>query len=131
MSKDEFTPLLESYVETYGFDIDQLSYNFVSKEKLFKLNEQFLNHSTHTDIITFDYTKNKSLKAEFFISLWAVYLSANDFSQSPVNEVVRVMIHGVLHCLGQNDATEENKKDMRILEDQFIKMFHVKHTNHV
>ena len=131
ISKDVLNTSLNSYVESYGYRIDQLTYNFVSKERLLELNKKFLNHDTHTDIITFDYSKNKLLKAEFYISLWAVRLSAKELSQSTENETLRVIIHGVLHCLGYKDDTERNKYEMRVLEDKFMEMFHVKQNKNV
>ena len=131
ISKDVLNMSLNSYVESYGYRIDQLTYNFVSKERLLELNKKFLNHDTHTDIITFDYSKNKLLKAEFYISLWAVRLSAQELSQSTENETLRVIIHGVLHCLGYKDDTERNKYEMRVLEDKFMEMFHVKQNKNV
>ena len=63
-------------VGSIGYSIEKLSYNFVSKQDLLKLNKKFLNHNTNTDIITFDYSLNKALKAEIFISMWAVETSA-------------------------------------------------------
>lgn len=131
ISPDVLNTSLNSYVDSYGYRIDQLSYNFVSKEKLLSLNQQFLNHNTHTDVITFDYSKNKSLKAEFFISLWAVSISAKEFSQNIENETLRAIAHGVLHCLGYKDDTKRNKHQMREHEDRFIEMFHVKQENNV
>ena len=118
-------------MDALGYSIDQLTYNFVSKKKLLEINQQFLQHHTHTDIISFDYSKNKSLRAEFFISLWAVSQSAKESSQTIENETIRVIIHGLLHCLGYNDDTEMNKNEMRALEDKFIETFHVKHKTHV
>ena len=98
---------------------------------MLELNKEFLNHDTNTDIISFDYSKNKMLRAEFFVSLWAIALSAQEFSQSIENETIRVMVHGVLHCLGYTDTSDSDKKQMRSLEDQFLNMFHVKRQNHV
>ena len=106
-------------------------YNFVSKEELHKMNQEFLNHDTHTDIITFDYTIKKALRAEFFISMWAVVRSAKSHSQSTENEVLRVISHGVLHWMEQNDKNREGKEQMRKSENRFIKMFHVKQKSHV
>jgi rRNA maturation RNase YbeY len=123
--------LLVFYINSFGYSVDELTYNFVSKEKLLEINKQFLHHNTHTDIITFDYTQNKALRAEFFISLWAVRLSAEEFSQSIENETVRAIAHGVLHCLGYKDKTNQDKIDMRSLEDEFIEMFHVKQNSNV
>ena len=62
--------------------VDQLVYNFVSHEELYEMNNKFLSHSTHTDIITFNYTHDQSLRAEFFISQWAVERSAEEESHS-------------------------------------------------
>ena len=131
ISAEELRTAMESYVSTFGFSIDRLVYNFISKERMLELNQKFLSHDTDTDIITFDYTKNKSLSAEFFISLWAVGLSAKEELQSTENETLRVIIHGILHCLGHKDANTEQKLKMRKLEDDFIKMFHVKQNSHV
>ena len=86
---------MESYVSRYGFSIDRLVFNFISKERLLELNQKYLNHDTDTDIITFDYSKNKILSAEFFISLWAIGLSAEEEGQSIENETLRVLVHGV------------------------------------
>jgi rRNA maturation RNase YbeY len=101
-------------------------YNFISKDELYDMNVQFLNHYTDTDIITFNYTTGESLRAEFFISMWAIAQSAKTESQTVENETLRVIIHGVLHCLGYNDRSKDEKQQMRTLENDFIKMFHVK-----
>jgi ssRNA-specific RNase YbeY (16S rRNA maturation enzyme) len=73
ISAEELRTAMESYVSTFGFSIDRLVYNFISKERMLELNQKFLSHDTDTDIITFDYTKNKSLSAEFLFlyGLWA------------------------------------------------------------
>lgn len=96
-----------------------------------KINKQFLNHDTHTDIISFDYSKKSVLEAEFFISMWAVRLSAKEESQSIVNETLRVISHGVLHCFGLKDKNDTEKSKMRIKEKEFIDLFHVKHKSNV
>ena len=122
---------LVDFVSCYDHVIDKLSFNFVSKEQLFKMNQKFLNHSNHTDIISFDYSQNNTLRAEFFISLWAVDVSSIEEGQTLENEVLRVVSHGVLHCIGFNDKNNQQKLEMRRNEDQFIDMFHVKHKRYV
>ena len=116
---------------SYGFSIDTLHYNFVSQEKMLEINQNYLKHNTHTDIISFDYSSGQSLKAEFFVSMWAVALSAEDESQTIENETLRVLIHGVLHCMGYKDDTKDKKTIMRQFEDKFIHLFHVKQKKHV
>ena len=123
--------MIREYISQFGFIIDQLVYNFVSQEELLEMNHKYLNHTTHTDIISFNYSSKESLRAEFFISLWAVERSAEEESQSVENECLRVIVHGILHCLGFNDASLQEKAKMRTLENNFIDMFHVKQKAHV
>ena len=123
--------MIREYISQFGFKIDQLVYNFVSQEELLEMNQKYLNHTTHTDIISFNYSSKESLRAEFFISLWAVERSAEEESQSVENECLRVIVHGILHCLGFNDASLQEKAKMRTLENNFIDMFHVKQKAHV
>jgi rRNA maturation RNase YbeY len=122
---------LQAFVLDYGYSIDRLSYNFISKEAMLSLNIKHLNHSTHTDIISFDYSSNRTRRAVFFGSPWAVSRSADEFSQILVNEMLRVVAHGVLHCLGFNDKSDSDQRLMRREEKKFINMFHVKPTSHV
>jgi len=131
LNEDKITSVLKEYITRFGFSIDTLSYNFVSKDKMLSLNQSYLNHDTHTDIISFDYSSRESLKAEFFISMWAVAHSAQTESQTIENETLRVIVHGVLHCIGYQDDTIDKKTEMRRLEDEFIQMFHVKQKTHV
>ena len=119
------------YISQQHFCVDRLVYNFISQEELFEMNVNYLDHTTDTDIISFNYTSGESLRAEFFISLWAVERSAEEESQTTENECLRVLAHGVLHCMGYNDRNSDEKSEMRKLEDNFIKMFHVKQKTYV
>ena len=109
----------------------KLQYNFVSKEALLKMNKRYLNHKTHTDIITFNYSSDDKLEAEFFVSFWAINKSAKEYSQTVENETLRVIIHGALHCMGYNDDNKVEIDNMRKMEDKFISMFHVKQNRYV
>ena len=95
------------------------------------MNKKHLNHKTHTDIITFDYTSDNKLEAEFFVSFWAINKSAKEYKQTVENEILRVIIHGALHCMGYNDHSKKEINNMRKMEDKFISMFHVKHKRYV
>ena len=122
---------LSKYIRIKDYDIKKLQYNFVSKEALLKMNKKYLNHNTHTDIITFNYTSNNKLEAEFFVSYWAINKSAKECGQTIENETLRVIVHGVLHCMGYNDGNSDEIVKMRKMEDKFISMFHVKHNRYV
>jgi len=131
LDREQVEKTLTDFVHLHDYTLGKLSYNFVSKKDLLKMNQEYLNHDTHTDIITFDYTNQKTLHAEFFISMWAVRQSAEEESQSIESETLRVISHGVLHCMGLSDKTTEGKDQMRKSENRFIEMFHVKQKSHV
>ena len=91
------------------------------------LNEQYLNHDTLTDIISFDYSVGKELHGDIFISTERVLENAAEFKVTFEEELKRVMVHGVLHYCGYKDKSDEDEKLMRSKEDEKIKMFHVEH----
>ena len=118
---------LNSIVEQEGYIVEELEYNFVDTDTMLSLNQEHLNHDTHTDIITFDYTESKSIKAEAFISCDALKKNAKIYAQTIESESLRLLSHALLHCLGYNDNTNEQKKLMRLKEEDCINLFHVKH----
>jgi len=103
-----------------------MDFNFVDSAQLLLLNTEFLNHDTDTDIITFDYTTGTAVSAEAFISLEAVSNNAKEYSQTIENEQLRLICHALLHCLGYNDKSDQEKKNMRSKEEECINLFHVK-----
>jgi probable rRNA maturation factor len=85
-----------------------------------------LNHDTYTDIITFDYCQDGLINGEIYISTDRVRENALSFRESEINELHRVMSHGLLHLCGYPDKTEKESDIMRAKENEKIKMFHVK-----
>jgi len=110
-----------------GYTVDELEYNFVDADTLFTLNKEYLNHDTDTDIITFDYSESKSIKAEVYISCDALRNNARIHSQTVESECLRLLSHAMLHCLGYNDKTTDEKDRMRSKEESYMNLFHVKH----
>ncbi|MDG1941824.1 MAG: rRNA maturation RNase YbeY [Flavobacteriaceae bacterium] len=110
-----------------GYTVDELEYNFVDADTLFTLNKEYLNHDTDTDIITFDYSESKSIKAEVYISCDALRNNARIHSQTVESECLRLLSHALLHCLGYNDKTTDEKDRMRSKEESYMNLFHVKH----
>ena len=105
----------------------EINYIFCDDDYLLNLNEQYLNHDTLTDIISFDYSMGNEIHGDIFISTERVKDNATDFKVSFEEELMRVMVHGVLHYCGYKDKTEEDEALMRSKEDEKIKMFHVEH----
>ena len=103
-----------------GFKIEKLEYNFVDLNAMRSLNVDFLGHDNHTDILTFDYSEEKNLIAEVYISLSMMRENAKKYKQSIDNECVRLISHGLFHCLGYKDKTPGEKAVMRKMEEEFI-----------
>ena len=103
--------------------LKNLSYNFCSDEELFQKNKQFLNHNTYTDIITFDYSEEKFLSGEIYISADRIKENAEKFKTDFTDELIRVMAHGVLHLCGYKDKSPIQKQQMRAAENRAIVLF--------
>ncbi|MDG4715227.1 rRNA maturation RNase YbeY [Winogradskyella marincola] len=98
----------------------ELNYIFCCDDYLHKINVDFLNHDTLTDIISFDYSVGKELHGDIYISVERVEDNAKDFDVSFEDELARVMIHGILHYCGYKDKSEEDAKLMRSKEDYYL-----------
>ncbi|MFY0605499.1 MAG: rRNA maturation RNase YbeY [Cyclobacteriaceae bacterium] len=104
--------------------IEDLNYIFCSDEHLLSINQEFLNHDYYTDIITFDNSDEPHIiKADIFISIDRVNENATTNKVSLVEELNRVMAHGLLHLLGYNDKTPTEQKAMRQKEDSCLSLF--------
>jgi len=93
---------------------------------LHKINVEYLNHDTLTDIISFDYTVGNELNGDIFVSVERVEDNAKDFNVSFEEELKRVLAHGILHYCGYKDKSDVDAEMMRSKEDEKIAMFHVK-----
>ena len=128
---NEIKKVITNFLKIEGFEIKKIEYNFVSKDRILNLNRKYLKHNTETDIITFDYSKSKKIQAEMYLCFSVIERNAKDNMQSAENEIVRVISHGLLHCMGYNDKNNTDRDLMRKKEDSFLKMFHVKQFNNV
>ena len=103
-------------------EIEKIDYIFCDDEFLLGLNTKFLHHKTLTDIITFDDSSDDVISAEIYISIPRVKENAAIFETSLQRELYRVMIHGVLHCMGHRDKSKKDQQKMRRLEEKYLRM---------
>jgi len=103
----------------------EINYIFCDDEYLHKINVDYLDHDTLTDIISFDYSMGNELHGDIFVSVERVKDNAADFNVSFEEELKRVLVHGILHYCGYKDKGEVDEPIMRSKEDQKIAMFHV------
>lgn len=114
-------------IKSENKELTELNYIFSDDEYLHKINLQFLNHDTLTDIITFDNCVGNKLQSDIFISTERVKENAIEFNVLFEEELKRVIIHGVLHLCGYKDKSDEEAALMRQKENEKINMFHVEH----
>ena len=114
-------------IESEGFDQGEINYIFCDDEYLHKINVEYLNHDTLTDIISFDYTVRNLIQGDIFVSVERVKDNANDFNVSFEEELKRVLSHGVLHYCGYKDKSPKDEALMRSKEEEKMQMFHVEH----
>ena len=105
----------------------EINYIFCDDDYLVEINQQYLDHDTLTDIISFDYSIGKDLHGDVYISIERVRENAVDFNVDFEEELKRVIVHGILHYCGYKDKNEEDENRMRQKEDEKMEMFHVKH----
>ncbi|WP_188049265.1 rRNA maturation RNase YbeY [Flavobacterium sp. GP15] len=102
-----------------------INYIFCDDEYLHKINVEYLNHDTLTDVISFDYSVGNEINGDCFISVERVKDNALDFNVTFDEEIKRVLAHGILHYCGYKDKTESDGAIMRQKEDDKIALFHV------
>ncbi len=104
-----------------GYKLSELTYIFCTDEYLLKINQEYLDHDTYTDIITFDNSYEEGvIVGDIFISIERIKENAAKFGVIPQQELHRVIIHGTLHLLGYPDKTPAAKKKMTQKEDFYL-----------
>ncbi|MBK6978716.1 MAG: rRNA maturation RNase YbeY [Cytophagaceae bacterium] len=112
---------LKELAQNEGFKILELSYIFMDDESLLKINIEYLQHDTYTDIITFDNSEKKGkIEGDIFISVDRVMENASKFKVDFETELLRVLAHGLLHLCGYKDKKDDEVKIMRAKEDFYL-----------
>ena len=123
----QYEDWISRIIESEGFDEGEINYIFCDDDYLHKINVEYLDHDTLTDIISFDYTVGNLIQGDIFVSVERVKDNANDFNVSFEEELKRVLSHGVLHYCGYKDKSPKDEALMRSKEEEKMKMFHVEH----
>lgn len=123
INTEKYSNWIEETILNEGFEVGDINYIFCDDEYLHKLNVEFLDHDTLTDVISFDYVMGKLISGDIFISVERVKDNAKDLVTEFNEEVKRVMIHGILHYCGYKDKEEKDIKMMRSKEDYYLTEF--------
>lgn len=119
-NKQAIRKWIAQIAQNHGCRTGAINYIFCSDEHLLLVNKQYLNHDYYTDIITFDYTENKRLAGDIFISIDRVADNAQTYKTTFEQELYRVLIHGILHLAGYKDKGKADEKLMRKNEDDAL-----------
>ena len=109
-------------VKAHGFEAGRLSYLFCDDETILAANREFLQHDYYTDIITFDYSTPRRVSGDMVISLDTVATNAAGLGADYHRELLRVIIHGVLHLCGINDKGPGEREIMESHEDAALRL---------
>lgn len=120
-NEEQLADWISHVIVSEGYKEDEVNYIFCDDDYLLKLNVEFLDHDTLTDIISFDYSIGKIIQGDIFISIERVQENATDFNVSFLDELHRVIVHGVLHYCGYKDKNEEEEQLMRDKENHYLK----------
>ncbi|MEO9872413.1 rRNA maturation RNase YbeY [Ekhidna sp.] len=122
----EISSWIVKIIQSHGFKLNELNYIFCSDRYLLEINRKHLNHDYYTDIITFDNSDQETvIESDIFISIDRVNENATKQNTNSQKELSRVIIHGVLHLLGFQDKTDEEKKVMREKEDTCLSLLKI------
>jgi probable rRNA maturation factor len=120
-NKAKLRDWIKATVIAEGYTLSELNYIFCSDTYLLALNQQYLDHDTYTDIITFDNSEIKDvIVGDIFISIDRIRENAAQFSGNETDELHRVMIHGALHLLGYKDKSKADKTLMTEKENFYL-----------
>ena len=114
---------ISTLIKRHGMSVGNIGYLFCDDSFLLEANNKYLNHDTLTDIITFDYVNGNLVSGDIMISVERVSDNSVTFGVPFTDELHRVIIHGVLHLLGQGDKTDEEARIMRQREDEALALW--------
>ena len=122
IKKNDTKRWIKSVASTHGKKIGAVNYLFCTDEKILEVNNHYLQHDFYTDIITFDYSEKDTLSGDIFISLDTVRSNSQKYQTEYIDELRRVIIHGVLHLCGIKDKSAAEANIMRAAEDEALQL---------
>ena len=122
IKRRKVTAWVKAVAASYGKKTGEIGYMFVSDDKILEVNREYLGHDYYTDIITFDYDEGDTISGDLVISLDTVRSNALQLGKDYMDELHRVIIHGILHLCGINDKGPGERELMEAAEDKALAM---------
>ena len=123
-NKKEIRALLKKICKKENKKISFINCVFCSDNRLLEINKKYLNHTSLTDVVTFDFTTSKkTIEGDVYISIDRVKENAKKYKETFKKELLRVIIHGLLHLIGFLDKTKEEKNTMTLKENEYLSLY--------
>jgi len=122
IKRRDTTNWIKQVADSFGKRVGEVAYIFCSDERILQVNKEYLHHDYYTDIITFDYSEDKVISGDIFISLDTVKSNSEQFKTNYEDELRRVIIHGILHLCGVNDKTDDEQAYMTVCENKALEL---------
>ncbi len=113
---------LMQLIKAEGFKSNDINFIFTSDEYLLEINKKYLGHDYYTDVITFDYSETNAIGGDVFLSHDRMRSNCKTLKNKEIDEVNRVLAHGVLHLCGYKDKTKQDKLKMTSKEDYYLSL---------
>jgi rRNA maturation RNase YbeY len=123
LQKQKINNWIKETAAGYSKKVGDVAYIFCSDDHILEINKQYLNHDYFTDIITFDYSEGAVISGDIFISVDTVKSNSEEFGVTFEAELLRIIIHGILHLCGQDDKTPELRTEMTKKENLALEKF--------
>ena len=120
IKKRETANWIKTVAKNYNRKVGAIAYLFCDDEKILEINRTYLQHDFYTDIITFDYSEEHTISGDILISIDTVRSNSQKYQTEFMEELHRVIIHGILHLCGVNDKSEEEETEMREAENSAL-----------
>ena len=122
IEEEKLSEWINDVAQKYNKVVGEISYLFCEDEKILEVNKEYLDHDFYTDIITFDYSEDNIISGDILISLQTVESNSQMYQTDYLEELHRVIIHGILHLCGLKDGTIEEEKLMRDAENSALEI---------
>ncbi|MBR6649270.1 MAG: rRNA maturation RNase YbeY [Bacteroidaceae bacterium] len=122
IKRREISAWVKGVAQKHGKKVGEIAYIFCNDEKILDVNREYLQHDYYTDIITFDYTEDDVISGDLFISLDTVRSNSEQIGVEYRQELLRVIIHGILHLCGINDKAPGEREIMEMHENEALAM---------
>jgi len=124
LDEENTSKWIESVIKAENCYVGNINYIFCNDSYLLEINKEHLEHDFYTDIITFDLSDNKNeISGDIYMSHDRALENAKTLDIEINTEIQRLLIHGILHLIGYNDKTKEDKQEIRNKEDQYLENY--------